>query len=77
MTTAYEKPIDLLKHSLGQIVFVRTRNHSQLRGRLVCYDEHLNMMLSKLTIEQQGKPERNINLMYVRGDGILLISPDK
>jgi U6 snRNA-associated Sm-like protein LSm3 len=56
MSSPFEKPLDLLKHSLGEIVFVRTRNHCELRGRLVGYDDHLNMMLSKLTIKKPGQP---------------------
>lgn len=77
MSSPFEDPLDLLKQSLGEVVFVRTRNNCEIRGRLVCYDAHLNMMLSKLTVTRPGQADREHNLLYLRGDGIVLLSPDK
>jgi len=56
MSSPFERPLDLLKQSLGEVVFVRTRNNCELRGLLVGYDDHLNMMMSKLTVKKPGEP---------------------
>jgi U6 snRNA-associated Sm-like protein LSm3 len=64
------------------------RNERELRGRLHAYDQHLNMVLSDVeevvttveideeTYEEVYKAtKRNIPMLFVRGDGIILVSP--
>ena len=64
------------------------RNERELRGRLQAYDQHLNMVLSDVeecvttveideeTYEEVYKTtKRNIPMIFVRGDGIILVSP--
>ena len=80
-----QEPMDLVKNSLGMKVFVKCRNNRFLSGRLHAYDEHLNLMLSKVeetyveTSENGSKKDivRNIAVIYMRGDQIIGISPIK
>jgi len=64
------------------------RNDRELKGRLQAYDQHLNMVLSDVeemvttveideeTYEEVYKTtKRNIPMLFVRGDGIILVSP--
>ena len=64
------------------------RNERELRGRLHAYDQHLNMVLGEVeevvtTIEIDDETfeeiyrqtKRNIPLLFVRGDGVILVSP--
>jgi U6 snRNA-associated Sm-like protein LSm3 len=64
------------------------RNNRELRGRLHAYDQHLNMILGEVeetvsqlevdadTMEEIVKPsKRNIAYLFIRGDGVILISP--
>ena len=41
-----DEPMDLILLSLKEKVFVKCRFGRELRGKLVGYDEHLNLMLS-------------------------------
>lgn len=64
------------------------RKERELRGRLHAYDQHLNMILGEVeetvtsvevddeTYEEIVRTQkRNIPYLFIRGDGIILISP--
>ena len=40
-----EEPLDLIRLSLDERIYVKMRNERELRGRLHAYDQHLNMVL--------------------------------
>ncbi|KAK7474718.1 hypothetical protein BaRGS_00034011 [Batillaria attramentaria] len=40
-----EEPLDLIRLSLDERIYVKMRNDRELRGRLHAYDQHLNMVL--------------------------------
>jgi len=78
----------LLLISLDERVVVKMKNDRELRGRLHGYDQHLNLVLGDVeetvtvveiddeTYEEIYKTtRRTIPLMFVRGDGVTLISP--
>ena len=78
-------PFDLLKLSLnekGVFVLVKGDTHqkeTEMIGKLLAFDEHLNIMLSdcKETIFIQNKPiETNFHsLIFIRGDLVVAVSP--
>ena len=83
-----EEPLDLIKLSIDERVYVKCRNDRELRGRLHAYDQHLNIVLSDVeeTVttteedEEMGeeivtKKARSVGMLFVRGDIIVLISP--
>ena len=110
-----EEPLDLIRLSLDERIYVKMRNERELRGRLhVCqahyssscflfvftvvtiffignlqaYDQHLNMVLGEVEetvttveIDEETYEEvyrttkRNIPMLFVRGDGVILVSP--
>ena len=83
-----EEPLDLIKLSIDERVYVKCRNDRELRGRLHAYDQHLNMVLSEVeeTIttseedEETGeeiisKKTRSVGMLFVRGDIVVLVSP--
>uniref|UniRef100_A0A915I0W4 U6 snRNA-associated Sm-like protein LSm3 n=1 Tax=Romanomermis culicivorax TaxID=13658 RepID=A0A915I0W4_ROMCU len=45
-TSSVEEPLDLIRLSLDERIYVKLRNDRELRGRLHAYDQHLNMILS-------------------------------
>lgn len=82
------KPIDLVRLSLDEVVLVKCRGERDLRGRLHAFDEHLNLVLSEVeetlkTTEVDPDTEeeiihtstRRIPMLFVRGDGVILVSP--
>lgn len=41
-----KEPLDLIKHSLNQIIQIKCRHSRELRGKLLAFDTHLNVLLS-------------------------------
>lgn len=75
---ALEEPLDLLRLSLSQQVLVKMRNQREVSGKLVSYDQHLNMLLvdaQESYMEGEQKRKRPLPALYLRGDGIVLVSP--
>ncbi|KAA0195016.1 hypothetical protein HAZT_HAZT001745 [Hyalella azteca] len=86
-TVAVEEPLDLIRLSLDERLYVKMRNERELRGRLHAYDQHLNMVLGEHyimhnvqvddeTFEEVYKTtRRTIPMLFVRGDGVILVAP--
>merc|ERR1712244_39501 len=83
-----EEPLDLVRLSLDERIYVKMRNERELKGRLHAYDHHLNMILgdveetvTSVEIDEETYEEvyrttkRNIPMLFVRGDGVILVSP--
>ncbi|KAJ2558667.1 U4/U6-U5 snRNP complex subunit lsm3 [Coemansia sp. RSA 1933] len=83
-----EEPLDLVKLSLDERIYVKMRGDRELRGRLHAYDQHLNMVLGEVeeTITMVDVDEntqhqsvhtvnRKVPMLFVRGDGVILVSP--
>merc|ERR1712042_284531 len=83
-----EEPLDLLRLSLDERIFVKLRNERELSGRLHAFDQHLNMILgdveetvTNVEIDEETFEEiyrqvkRNIPMLFVRGDGVILVAP--
>ncbi|KAJ6005956.1 hypothetical protein N7451_003900 [Penicillium sp. IBT 35674x] len=81
------EPLDLVRLSLDEIVFVKLRGDRELKGRLHAYDSHCNLVLGDVeeTIyvveedENEEETTRTIKkqeeMLFVRGDSVVLISP--
>mmetsp|Transcript_9189 Transcript_9189/g.26850 ORF Transcript_9189/g.26850 Transcript_9189/m.26850 type:complete len:95 (-) Transcript_9189:231-515(-) len=85
---AVEQPLDLIRLSLDERIYVKCRGDRELRGRLHAYDQHLNMVLSEveetITIQETDEEtdeeiisskKRNVEMLFVRGDVVILVSP--
>jgi len=83
-----KQPLDLIRLSLDERIYVKMRGDRELKGRLQAYDQHLNMILSEVeetitlveidedTMEELIKTtKRNVDMLFIRGDGVILISP--
>ena len=88
MSSIVSEPIDLVRLSLDERIHVKLKGDRDLRGKLHAYDQHLNMVLGDVeevvtstevdeeTYEEIIKTsKRQIDMLFVRGDGIILISP--
>ena len=86
--SSVEEPLDLIRLSLDERVFVKCRGDRELRGRLHAFDQHLNMVLGDVeevvtthetdeeTLEDiVRKSKRTIEMLFVRGDVIILVAP--
>ncbi|KAI7869114.1 hypothetical protein BDF14DRAFT_1784985 [Spinellus fusiger] len=85
---AVEEPLDLVRLSLDERIYVKLRGDRELRGVLHGYDGHLNMVLGDVEeiitivdINEETYEEvirtvvRNFDMLFVRGDGVILASP--
>ncbi|XP_055328904.1 U6 snRNA-associated Sm-like protein LSm3 [Paramacrobiotus metropolitanus] len=83
-----EEPLDLVRLCLDEKIYVKMRHDRELTGTLYAYDQHLNMILGDVnetitvtevdpeTYEEIYKENsRKIPMLFVRGDGVILISP--
>mmetsp|Transcript_9782 Transcript_9782/g.20307 ORF Transcript_9782/g.20307 Transcript_9782/m.20307 type:complete len:90 (-) Transcript_9782:190-459(-) len=83
-----EEPLDLIRLSIDERVYVKCRGNRELRGRLHAYDQHLNMILGEVEetvtsteIDEETeeeiikKQQRKVGMLFVRGDIVVLVSP--
>mmetsp|Transcript_14863 Transcript_14863/g.23210 ORF Transcript_14863/g.23210 Transcript_14863/m.23210 type:complete len:95 (-) Transcript_14863:252-536(-) len=81
-------PLDLIRLSIDERVYVKCRGGREIRGKLHAYDPHLNMILEDVeetikeseTDEASGEEKvkttkRKIEMVFLRGDAVILISP--
>jgi len=45
MSSAVATPLDLIRLSIDEKVFVKCKNDRELRGKLHAFDQHLNLVL--------------------------------
>jgi U6 snRNA-associated Sm-like protein LSm3 len=75
-----EEPLDLVRLAVAENVEVKCRGDRILSGKLHAYDAHLNLVLGDVvetfpTSEgSSSSAQRKMDLLFVRGDGIILIS---
>ncbi|KAJ5071017.1 u6 snRNA-associated sm-like protein lsm3 [Anaeramoeba ignava] len=90
MNLEVKEPIDLVRLSLGEKIYIKMRGDRELRGTLHAFDQHLNIVLSNveevltvIEIDEETNEEimkttrRNFEMLYIRGDGIIAIAPPK
>lgn len=82
------EPLDLIRLSIDEQIFVKCRGNRELKGTLYAYDPHMNMVLGNVeethyedipqsdTQNNEKKPKtRRIEMLFLRGDLIILVKP--
>jgi U6 snRNA-associated Sm-like protein LSm3 len=77
-----QEPLDLVRLALSEQVTVKCRGERLLSGRLHAYDAHLNLVLGDVvetfpSVNDEGstvQQQRRMDMLFARGDGIILIS---
>ncbi|PAV82066.1 hypothetical protein WR25_11106 [Diploscapter pachys] len=88
LPSAVEEPLDLIRLSLDERVYVKMRSDREIHGKLHAFDQHLNMILSNVEeivttteVDEESFEEiyrqtkRSIPMLFVRGDAVILVSP--
>ncbi|KAI5957129.1 hypothetical protein KGF54_000057 [Candida jiufengensis] len=76
-----QEPLDLVRYQLDEYIIVKLRGARELKGKLQGYDSHCNMVLSDAieTIFSETTDDEPItkktDMVFVRGDSVILISP--
>ena len=82
-----EEPLDFVRLSLGERVFIKMRVDREMTGVLQGFDQHMNMILSDVQetvthreLDPQSGEEiidtnvREIPMLFIRGDSVVLVS---
>ncbi|KAK3944330.1 hypothetical protein QBC46DRAFT_375006 [Diplogelasinospora grovesii] len=83
---AVSEPLDLVRLLLDEVVLVKLRGDRELQGRLHAYDSHCNLVLGEVeetifVVDEEDEDEeiktvsRKSEMLFVRGDSVVLISP--
>lgn len=72
---AIERPFDLLNNSMHKSVLVRLKGTRHLRGKLMAFDQHMNLVMDETEELEADEVKSKIGTVIVRGDNILYISP--
>ncbi|KAF8314577.1 uncharacterized protein EI90DRAFT_2976930 [Cantharellus anzutake] len=91
LTSGVRVPLDLVRLSLSERIYVKLRGDRELTGVLHAFDGHMNLIMSDveetITIVEglheqiPGQQptirvaKRNLDLLFIRGDGVILVSP--
>jgi len=65
---------ELLTKALGNTVLVRLKGGREVRGVLMSFDQHLNLVLDEAE-EIKDNKTRRLGMIIVRGDNVVFISP--
>jgi len=71
-----DRPLDALNQSRGKRVLVELKNGKQYRGTLKAFDIHINTVLEDAEELIDNEVKRKIGKLFLRGDTIILISPE-
>ena len=69
------RPLDALNLSRHKRVIVELKNGRQVIGKLKAFDIHINTVLEDAEERVNGDVTRKLGLLFIRGDAIVLISP--
>ncbi|MEK6907141.1 MAG: LSm family protein [Nanoarchaeota archaeon] len=70
-----DRPLDALNEARNKRVLVELKNGKQLIGILKAFDIHINVVLHDTEEHVNGELKRKLGNSFVRGDTIILISP--
>ena len=71
-----ERPLDALNAARNKKVIVELKNGKQIVGKLKSFDIHINVVLEDVQEMENGEVKRKIGTAFIRGDTIILISPE-
>ena len=70
-----ERPLDILNDSRNKRIMVELKSGKRLIGVLKSFDIHINIILQDTEEYVNNELQRKLGTAFVRGDTIILISP--
>lgn len=70
-----ERPFDLLNKVLGQPVLIRLKGNMNIRGRIVSFDAHMNVVIENAEELEDGELKIKLGTILLRGGNIIFVSP--
>ncbi len=74
-TTYVAKPMDTLKNSLEKNIMIDVKGRRTYSGILEGYDVYMNLVLKNVSETISDENKGTFNMMLLRGDNIIFISP--
>ena len=71
-----DRPLDALNQSRGKKVLIELKNGKQFVGMLKAFDIHINTVLEDAEERVDNEIKRKLGKVFLRGDTIILISPE-
>lgn len=71
------RPLDALNKSRDKRIIVELKNGKQYIGLLKAFDIHINVVLEEAEEMSEGEVKRKLDVVFIRGDTITIISPHK
>jgi small nuclear ribonucleoprotein len=71
------RPLDALNNARDKRVIVELKNNKQYVGILKAFDIHINIVLEDAEERVDEQLKRKLGLLFIRGDTIIMISPEK
>lgn len=68
-------PLALLEKTIDKRVSLLLKDSRVLEGKLVGYDEYMNMVLEETTERTPANEERRLGTVVLRGNNVVSISP--
>ncbi len=75
MSSECREPLDLIRLSIDERIYVKCQGDRELRGKLHAYDNHLQEVDQETEEEIIRTSKRQIEMLFVRGDALILVSP--
>ena len=70
------RPLDALNAARNKRVIVELKNQKQYVGNLKSFDIHVNVVLDNAEEKENGETKRKLGTIFIRGDTIIMISPE-
>ncbi len=74
---AIERPLDALNLAKNKPVVVELKNGMVIRGKLLAFDIHLNVVLDDAEQLEDNEVKRKFGRLLIRGDTVILIIPSE
>ena len=71
-----QRPLDVLGGAQDKKVLIELKSGSKITGTLRAFDSHINLAIEDATVEDKENKVK-LGKVLVRGDNIVLISPEK
>ncbi len=70
MSSEINKILDIC---VNKKILIKLKNHTTITGNLQIFDQHMNLVLTKVEDITEEKP-KNLDKIILRGDNILIVS---
>ena len=71
------RPLDVLGSSQDKHVIIRMKSGETINGVLKAFDQHINIWMEEAEIQTANGEGVKLGKVLVRGDNIVLVSPEK